>query len=61
MRGLVTSMSGAGHIHPVVPLALALRAAGHDVLWAMARQAGPAIERRGFRSTPAGLDGSIRK
>lgn len=61
MRVLVTSTSGVGHIHPVVPLAMELRAAGHEVVWATAREAFPAIERLGFRSMPAGLDGSVRK
>ncbi|WFE26144.1 DUF1205 domain-containing protein [Solwaraspora sp. WMMD791] len=32
MRVLFTSPPGAGHLFPVVPLAWALRAAGHDVL-----------------------------
>jgi UDP:flavonoid glycosyltransferase YjiC (YdhE family) len=32
MRVLVTSPPGAGHLFPTVPLAWALRAAGHDVL-----------------------------
>ncbi|WJK41284.1 DUF1205 domain-containing protein [Solwaraspora sp. WMMA2056] len=32
MRVLITSPPGAGHLFPLVPLAWALRAAGHDVL-----------------------------
>ncbi len=61
MRVLVTSTSGVGHIHPMVPLAMELRAAGHEVVWATAREACPAIERLGFRSIAAGLAGSVRK
>ncbi len=61
MRILVTSTSGIGHIHPLIPLATELRAAGHDVVWATARQACPTIESLGFRSRPAGLDGGVRK
>jgi UDP:flavonoid glycosyltransferase YjiC (YdhE family) len=61
MRILVTSTSGIGHIHPMVPLATELRAAGHEVVWATARQSCARTERLGFRSIPAGLDGAIRK
>ncbi|WP_029430194.1 nucleotide disphospho-sugar-binding domain-containing protein [Blastococcus sp. URHD0036] len=32
MRLLVTSVPGLGHLHPVLPLALAAAAAGHEVL-----------------------------
>jgi UDP:flavonoid glycosyltransferase YjiC (YdhE family) len=61
MRILVTSTSGIGHIHPMVPLATELRMAGHEVVWATAREACPTVERLGFRSIPAGLAGSVRK
>jgi UDP:flavonoid glycosyltransferase YjiC (YdhE family) len=36
MRVLVTASPGLGHMLPMVPIAWALRAAGHDVLLAMA-------------------------
>jgi UDP:flavonoid glycosyltransferase YjiC (YdhE family) len=61
MRILLTSTSGTGHIHPMVPLATELRATGHDVVWATARQACPTVESLGFRSRPAGLAGDVRK
>jgi UDP:flavonoid glycosyltransferase YjiC (YdhE family) len=61
MRILVTSTSGIGHIHPMVPLATELRMSGHEVVWATAREACPTVEGLGFRSIPAGLDGSARK
>lgn len=61
MRILVTSTSGIGHIHPMVPLAAELRAAGHEVVWATARESYPTVERLGFRSVPAGIAGGDRK
>lgn len=61
MRILVTSTSGVGHIHPLVPLATELRTTGHAVVWATARQACPTVESLGFRSRPAGLAGDVRK
>jgi UDP:flavonoid glycosyltransferase YjiC (YdhE family) len=56
MRVLVTSTAGTGHVHPVVPLALALRDAGHDVTWAIAPEACTKIEQLGIPAVPAGLD-----
>jgi hypothetical protein len=34
-RVLFTAPAGLGHIHPMVPLARAMVARGHDVLWAV--------------------------
>jgi UDP:flavonoid glycosyltransferase YjiC (YdhE family) len=56
MRILVTSTAGAGHVYPIVPLALALHDGGHDVRWAIAPQACATIERFGIPAVPAGLD-----
>ena len=56
MRVLVTTTPGTGHIHPVVPLATALRDAGHDVLWATGRSGHGVVERFGFAPIAAGLD-----
>ncbi len=55
MRVLVTSSPGAGHVHPMVPLARALVAAGHEVRWATAADARPSVERAGLATEPAGL------
>jgi UDP:flavonoid glycosyltransferase YjiC (YdhE family) len=55
MRVLVTSTAGTGHVHPTVPLAQALRDAGHDVTWAIAPQACAQIEQFGIPAVPAGL------
>ena len=54
MRILVATTPGAGHVHPVVPLARELAAAGHDIVWAVAPGARGSIERLGFRTAPAG-------
>ncbi|MDQ1384848.1 MAG: hypothetical protein QOG65_2227 [Actinomycetota bacterium] len=61
MRVLVTSTPGSGHIHPLVPLATALQAAGHDVVWATARESRSRVERYGFRSFAAGLGTTERR
>ncbi len=55
MRVLVTSTPGYGHVLPMVPLARALLAAGHEVLWATAADAGPRVAAAGFEVTAAGL------
>ncbi len=55
MRVLVTSTPGAGHLHPLVPLASAAHAAGHELLWATAEESCAQIARYGFRAAPAGI------
>ena len=41
LRVLCTSTGGAGHVNAVAPVALGLRAAGHDVRWAVAPDGEP--------------------
>lgn len=55
MRVLFTTMAASGHIHPLVPLAQALEAAGHEVGFACAEAGRATIERLGFRFFPAGI------
>ncbi|HXT42985.1 MAG TPA: hypothetical protein VN748_02575 [Pseudonocardiaceae bacterium] len=58
MRVLITSPAGLGHIHPMVPLARALRDRRHEVLWAVPADGVDHVERAGLRavaSAPAGL------
>lgn len=55
-RILFTLQPGAGHLHPLVPLTAALRAAGHDVRIATARRFGPAVEASGLPAVVAGRD-----
>jgi UDP:flavonoid glycosyltransferase YjiC (YdhE family) len=54
MRVLFTTTPGPGHIHPMVPLATAFRAAGHDVAWAVADEVAPKLRREGFEVFAAG-------
>ena len=56
MRALFTTTPGAGHWHPLVPFAEALRAAGHEVAFATSPAACAAIAALGFRCFPAGTD-----
>lgn len=56
MRLLFTSIPSTGHLHPLIPLAIAARAAQHDVAFACAESMRPAVEELGFRTFPAGLD-----
>jgi hypothetical protein len=45
-----------GHLHPSVPLARSLCAAGHDVAFATERGFCQVVERCGFAARPAGVD-----
>ena len=55
VRVLFSSTWGYGHVFPMVPLAQACLAAGHDVLWAGNEPAGPLVEAAGIRFAAAGL------
>ena len=56
MRVLFSSTLGYGHVFPMVPLAQACLAAGHDVLWVAGEPAGPLVEAAGIPYAAAGLD-----
>ncbi|MCA1644458.1 MAG: glycosyltransferase [Chloroflexi bacterium] len=58
MRVLVSCVPGYGHLHPMVPLAIALRAAGHEVAIATGADLSPRARAFGFTTFAAGL--SIR-
>ena len=60
MRVLFTSPAGLGHIHPMVPLARAMVARGHDVLWAAPADGVEHVERAGLRSVTTGAAGLTR-
>lgn len=49
---LFTTTSGVGHFMPLVPLAEAARAAGHDVLVAAPAESTAMVEGAGFRHVP---------
>ncbi len=55
MRVLFTTQPASGHFHPLVPLASALVAAGHDVAFACSPLFAPTVEATGFCCFPAGL------
>lgn len=57
MRILFSSTSGYGHIFPMLPLARAFLAAGHDVLWATSADSCEDVAAAGLDTTPAGLAG----
>ena len=50
MRFVFAALDNFGHVYPVVPLALAARDAGHDVLFATGSQLAPRLERAGLRT-----------
>jgi len=56
MRILFTTVQLSGHFHPLVPIARAAVAAGHEVTFACAPSFVPTVERVGFRAFPAGFD-----
>ncbi len=55
LRVLVTSTPGAGHLGPLAPLAAALQAAGHQVLWATAEEACDRVRAMGFDAVACGM------
>jgi UDP:flavonoid glycosyltransferase YjiC (YdhE family) len=55
VRVLVSSTPGYGHVLPMVPLARALLAAGHEVLWATAADACQRVAAAGIEVTAAGI------
>ncbi len=57
MRVLFSSTSGYGHVIPMIPLAQAFRAAGHEVLWATAAQAMPVVAEAGIEAVASGASG----
>jgi len=56
MRILFTTVQLSGHFHPLVPIAQAAVAAGHEVAFACAASFVPTVERAGFCAFPAGYD-----
>ena len=52
---MISSTSGFGHVQPMLPLALALRDAGHEVQWATGADSCIRIEAAGIPATAVGL------
>jgi UDP:flavonoid glycosyltransferase YjiC (YdhE family) len=61
VRVLITSTPGRGHLGPLVPVASALRDAGHELRWATAAEACGTVADLGFAVEPAGLDVAHRR
>jgi len=55
VRILFTSTPGLGHIHPMLPLASALAARGHEVGWAVAPEGRSRVGSAGFETFAAGI------
>ena len=55
MRALCTCVPGYGHFHPMVPVARALQAVGHDVVFATEERFCARVRAAGFPAFPAGL------
>ncbi len=60
MRVLFTTTAGWGHIHPMVPLARAMEARGHEVLWAAPADGVRHVERTGIPAVATGPAGLTR-
>jgi UDP:flavonoid glycosyltransferase YjiC (YdhE family) len=56
MRALFTVQPAIGHLHPLVPVAEALRQAGHEVAFCSSASFRPDVEAFGFDYHDAGLD-----
>jgi len=56
MRILFTTVQRHGHFHPLLPIARAAVAAGHEIAVACAASFIPHVERAGFQAFPAGFD-----
>jgi len=56
MRTLFTTQAGSGHWRPLMPLAKAMQAAGHDVAFATTPVACAPLGDLGFRCFPVGID-----
>ena len=54
MRVLFTSVSAIGHVHPMVPLAHALRDRGHDIRWLTGPDAMPRLAAAGIAAVAVG-------
>ena len=60
VRALFSCVPGYGHFHPLLPLARALVADGHDVTFATAASFAGRVESAGFAALPAGIDQAER-
>ena len=61
MRMLFSTTPLDGHFRPLLPLARALRARGHDIAFATAASWHPVVEAEGFEALAAGADHTAAK
>jgi UDP:flavonoid glycosyltransferase YjiC (YdhE family) len=54
MKVLFVALPGTGHIKPMLPLARAMQAAGHDAFFATGADFAPMAEKAGFKCASAG-------
>ncbi|GAA3539684.1 glycosyltransferase [Amycolatopsis ultiminotia] len=59
MRMIFTSLASYGHLYPLLPLAVAARDAGHEIVFATAPEFHPTLDKAGLEPAPAGI--SIRQ
>jgi UDP:flavonoid glycosyltransferase YjiC (YdhE family) len=59
MRVLFSSVPLHGHLHPLLPVARALGASGHEIAFAVSAEFAPVVERFGFRHFAAGFAGDF--
>jgi UDP:flavonoid glycosyltransferase YjiC (YdhE family) len=57
----MTSTPGTGHAYPMMPLAVELQRAGHEVLWATAEDGVELVRRHGFEVEVAGMNLAERR
>jgi UDP:flavonoid glycosyltransferase YjiC (YdhE family) len=55
MKIVFSSLPGYGHTYPLLPLALAAREVGHDVIYATGERFHPLLLGLGFRTVPVGV------
>ena len=60
MRVLFTTPAGIGHINPTVPLARAMAARGHDVVWAVPPDGLDRVRRTGIVAVGVGTGGLMQ-
>jgi hypothetical protein len=56
VRILVSSVGAQGHTYPLLPLSIAAREAGHEILYATSASFHPLVGRLGFRPVLAGME-----
>jgi UDP:flavonoid glycosyltransferase YjiC (YdhE family) len=61
VRVLFSSTSGYGHVFPMLPLARAFVAAGHDVRWALSPESCGHLAGTGIETSPSGPGGAIER